>query len=107
VVRLVSVPVEGFRIAGGTVRLDGLTGARGGYARDMAAYIGDREIACRLTAADRYRCELDGFDLSEVVLRNGAGRATADAAPELVEAQWRAREENRGIWAMPVLIRGH
>ena len=84
-----------------------MSGARGGYARDLAAYIGDREIACRLTADDRYRCELDGWDLSEVVLRNGAGRSTPDAAPELVEAQRKAREERRGIWAMPVLIRGH
>ena len=95
------------RIAGGTVRLEGVSGARGGYARDLAADIGDREIACRLTADDRYRCELDGWDLSEVVLRNGAGRSTPDAAPELVEAQRKAREERRGIWAMPVLIRGH
>jgi penicillin-binding protein 1A len=95
------------RIAGGTVRLDGVAGVGGSHARDMAAYIGDREIACRLTAHDRYRCEADGWDLSEVVLRNGAGRATLDAAPELVEAQRKAREENLGIWAAPVLIRGH
>jgi membrane peptidoglycan carboxypeptidase len=95
------------RIAGRTVRLDGVTGAGGGYARDLAAYIGDREIACRLMADDRYRCEIGGWDLSEVVLRNGVGRATADAPPELVEAQRNAREENRGIWAAPVLIRGH
>jgi membrane peptidoglycan carboxypeptidase len=95
------------RIEGGTVRLAGVTGLGGAYARDLAAYIGDRGIACRLTSSERYRCEVDGFDLAELVLRNGAGRATAHAAPALVEAQRKARDEARGIWSTPVLIRGH
>ena len=87
------------RIADGKVRLEGVSGIGGVYARGMAEYIADREITCRPTDDDRYRCEVDGWDLSEVVLFNGGGRATADAAPELVEAERKARRERRGIWS--------
>jgi len=87
------------RIADRSVRLEGVSGVGGTYARGMAEYIADREIACRPTADDRYRCEVDGWDLSEVVLFNGGGRATADAAPELAEAERKARREGRGIWS--------
>ncbi|MGH6886135.1 MAG: penicillin-binding transpeptidase domain-containing protein, partial [Geminicoccales bacterium] len=95
------------RIAGGIVRLEGVSGVGGGSAQDLAAYLGDREITCRLTIDDRYRCALDGWDLSEIVLQNGGGHATPQAAPDLVEAQRKARSEGRGLWATPVLIRGH
>jgi membrane peptidoglycan carboxypeptidase len=87
------------RIADRTVRLEGVSGVGGAYARGMGEYIADREVACRPTADDRYRCEVDGWDLSEVVLFNGGGRVTADAAPELVEAERKARREGRGIWS--------
>jgi penicillin-binding protein 1A len=76
------------------------------YVRDVDSYIGDREIACRPTMAGHYRCQVDGYDLSEIVLLNGRGRAAPDAAPDLVEAERRARSEGRGVWATPVLIRG-
>ena len=76
-----------------------MSGVGGAYARGMGEYIADREVACRPTADDRYRCEVDGWDLSEVVLFNGGGRVTADAAPELVEAERKARREGRGIWS--------
>jgi penicillin-binding protein 1A len=95
------------RIAGGIVRLEGVSGVGGGYVQDLAAYIGDREITCRLTMDDRYRCAIDGWDLSAVVLQNGGGHVTPQAAPDLVEAQRKARSEGRGLWATPVLIRGH
>jgi membrane peptidoglycan carboxypeptidase len=95
------------RIAGGIVQLEGVSGVGGSYVQDLAAYIGDREITCRLTMDDRYRCALDGWDLSEIVLQNGGGHATPQAAPDLVEAQRKARSEGRGLWATPVLIRGH
>jgi endonuclease YncB( thermonuclease family) len=95
------------RVAGGIVRLDGVSGVGGGYVRDLAAYLGDREITCRLTMDDRYRCTIDGWDLSEIVLQNGGGHAAPQAAPDLVEAQRKARSQGRGLWATPVLIRGH
>jgi penicillin-binding protein 1A len=95
------------RVAGGIVELEGVSGVGGSYVRDLAAYIGDREITCRHTMDDRYRCEIDGWDLSEIVLLNGGGRATPQAAADLVEAQDKARSEGRGLWATPVLIRGY
>jgi membrane peptidoglycan carboxypeptidase len=95
------------RIGGGIVRLDGVDGVGGSYVRDLAAYIGDREITCRRALDLRYRCEIDDGDLSEIVLRNGGGRATPEAAPELIEAQSQARSEARGVWATPLLIRGY
>lgn len=88
------------RIADRTVLLQGVNGVGGTYARGLAEYIADREITCRPKAGDRYRCDVDGWDLSEVVLFNGGGRATTDAAPELVEAERKARREGRGIWSV-------
>ena len=94
------------RIAGRIVQLEGVMGIGAAYVRDVESYIGDREIACRPTMAGHYRCQVDGYDLSEIVLLNGRGRAAPDAAPDLVEAERRARSEGRGAWATPVLIRG-
>jgi endonuclease YncB( thermonuclease family) len=56
--------------------------------------------------AERYRCQVDGYDLAEIVLLNGRGRAAPNAAPDLVEAERHARSDGRGVWATPVLIRG-
>lgn len=87
------------RLSGRVVRLDGVVGQGGEAAREMASYIGDRLVTCRRVVADRYRCEVDGWDLSEVVLFNGGGRATADAPSDLIEAARKARLAKRGIWA--------
>jgi 1A family penicillin-binding protein len=95
------------RIADGTIRLAGVTGVGGSHAQDLAEYIGERAVLCRRTLDERYRCEIDGWDLAEIVLLNGRGRATPQAAPDLLEAQRKARDERRGVWATPVLIRGY
>ena len=95
------------RIAGGIVTLAGVTGAGGSHARDLADYIGEREVLCRRAIDQRYRCELDGWDLAEIVLLNGGGRVAPQAAADLQEAQRKARGEGRGVWATPVLIRGY
>ena len=50
---------------------------------------------------DRHRCQVDGYDLSEAVLYNGGGRATADATPEMKEAEAHARTERLGVWQKP------
>lgn len=55
-------------------------------------------VACRPAAGARYRCEVDGWDLSEVVIFNGGGRATATASAELIEAEHSARTAGRGLW---------
>jgi hypothetical protein len=86
-------------IAGRQVRLEGVHGLAGPPMQAMAAYIGGREVVCRQTESERYRCEVAGWDLSEVVLHNGGGRATATAPQDLIEAERRARTAGRGIWA--------
>jgi len=87
------------RIGRQLVRLEGVDGMSGAAARDMAEYIGGREVACRPTTGLRYRCEVDGWDLSEVVIFNGGGRASARASADLVEAEMSARNAGRGLWA--------
>jgi len=87
------------RIDGERVRLLGVDGVPGEAAQAMADYIGDREVQCRPSAGGRHRCEVDGWDLSEVVLFNGGGRATADAPAGYAKAERKARAERKGIWA--------
>lgn len=87
------------RIEGERVRLLGVDGVPGEAAQAMADYIGDREVQCRPSAGGRHRCEVDGWDLSEVVLFNGGGRATADAPAGYAKAERKARAERKGIWA--------
>jgi penicillin-binding protein 1A len=87
------------RLGGRIVRLEGVRGEGGRLAREMARYIGGREVVCEPTGADRFRCEVDGWDLSEAVLFNGGGRATPDARPDLRSAESRARALRQGLWA--------
>jgi endonuclease YncB( thermonuclease family) len=94
----VVVDTATLQIRGQTVRLLGVEGAGGRLAREMALYIGNRDIACEPAGAGRYRCRVDGYDLSEAVLFNGAGRAGPDAPPELQAAEQKARIARRGIW---------
>jgi endonuclease YncB( thermonuclease family) len=90
------------RIGGNLVRLFGVEWARGAQIEDLKRYLADREIACTPAArADRHRCQVDGRDLSEVVLYNGGGRATADATPELKAAEDHARAAGWGVWQKP------
>jgi membrane peptidoglycan carboxypeptidase len=94
------------RFADEIVQLEGVIGLGGGYVRDLAADISDREIVCRLATDGYARCRIDGRDLAEVVLLSGRGRAAPAATPELLQAQLRARSEGRGLWATPVIVRG-
>lgn len=88
-----------FRVDGITLRLEGVQGLGGRHATRMERYIAGREITCRPTVGDRHRCEVDGWDLSKVVLFNGGGRVTPDASAELVGAEAKARRERRGVWS--------
>ena len=65
----------------------------------MGDYIAGRDVTCRPATDDRYRCEVGGWDLSEVVLFNGGGRTTEDAPADYVRAEDKARRERRGVWA--------
>jgi 1A family penicillin-binding protein len=80
------------------VRLAGVEGERGEPARDMAAYLGGKEVVCTPSGA-AHRCEVGGYDLAEVVVWNGGARAAPDAAPALKSAEAAARAARRGIWA--------
>jgi penicillin-binding protein 1A len=87
------------RVDGQQVRLLGVVGKSGAPAQAMADYIGDRDVQCRASANGQHRCEVDGWDLSEVVLFNGGGRASPDAPAGYVRAERKARSERKGIWA--------
>jgi 1A family penicillin-binding protein len=86
------------KVRGRTVRLEGILGEGGAQAQGMADYIAGREVECVPSSAGRHRCEVDGWDLSEVVLFNGGGRATPDAPPDLRAAERKARAARKGIW---------
>jgi hypothetical protein len=68
---------------------------------ELAEYLRGREVTCLPTVhtAKAYRCEVQGQDLSKVVLFNGGGRATTDATPDLLAAQAYARGTKTGLWA--------
>jgi hypothetical protein len=87
------------RIGGAIVRLFGVEWARGAQTDDLNRYLAGRDVTCTPAARpDRHRCQVDGRDLSEVVLYNGGGRATADATPELKAAEDHARAAGWGVW---------
>ena len=86
-------------IQGQVVRLFGVEGARGRPARALARYLADQEAVCESVAsASVYRCRIGDRDLSELVLLNGGGQATADATPDLRAVEARARDARIGLW---------
>lgn len=96
------VDTSTLRIDGKLVRLFGVEWARGGQAEDLTRYIAGRQVVCTPAArSDKHRCQIDGRDLSEVVLYNGGGRATAEATPELKAAEAQARAAGFGMWQKP------
>ncbi|AWB23679.1 PBP1A family penicillin-binding protein [Methylobacterium currus] len=84
---------------GRTVRLIGVDGLSGRNARELGRYLRRRDVACAPAGEGGvYRCSLDGQDLSELILFNGGGRASADATPDLLAAEEQARSNRIGIW---------
>ncbi|WP_245442691.1 transglycosylase domain-containing protein [Methylobacterium terrae] len=87
------------RLDGQAVRLAGVEGQGGTYAREFRQYLRRREVTCQPAgAADLYRCRAGEQDLSEVVLFNGAGRAAPGASPDLQAAEANARARKAGVW---------
>jgi 1A family penicillin-binding protein len=86
------------RIGDRAVQLAGVVGMGGDYARDMEAFIAGRDVTCEPVTDGAHRCSVGGRDLSEVVLSNGGGRASADAPPALRGREAAARRGRLGIW---------
>jgi penicillin-binding protein 1A len=85
-------------VQGQVIRLVGVEGMTGRVARGLARFLRRREVICEPASAQAYRCRVDDQDLSELILFNGGGRATADAPAELRAAEERAREMRAGFW---------
>jgi 1A family penicillin-binding protein len=86
------------RLGGRVLRLAGIVGVPGEFVGAMSQWIAGREAVCEARDAATWRCRVDGRDLSELVLSNGGGRATTDAAPELRQAEQGARAQRLGVW---------
>jgi 1A family penicillin-binding protein len=85
-------------IGGRLVRLSGVVGASGDFLAGMAQWIAGRPAQCQAGSDASWRCRIEGRDLSELVLSNGGGRATAEAGPELRRAEAAARRQRLGVW---------
>ena len=86
-------------IRGALVRLEGLEGARGSMARQLARFLRRREVVCGPSETPGLqRCQIGSENLSEIILAAGGGRATPDAAPDLLAAEDQARSARLGVW---------
>jgi penicillin-binding protein 1A len=87
-------------IGGRRIQLEGVLGDGNRRAvRALARFLRRREVICEPGGApDRYRCNVDGQNLAEVILSNGGARATPEAPPELLAAEDEARSARAGIW---------
>jgi membrane peptidoglycan carboxypeptidase len=87
-------------IKGRTIQLEGILGDDDRRAvRLLARFLRRREVICEPSASpDRYRCNVNGRDLSEVILSNGGARAAPDAPADLLAAEEEARSARIGVW---------
>jgi penicillin-binding protein 1A len=100
-------------IQGQVVRLFGVEGVRGRPVRDFARFVADQEAVCEgVPSSSAYRCRVGDRDLSELVLLNGGGQASADATPDLRAVEARAQAARIGMWrrwrrgAVPMMGQG-
>jgi 1A family penicillin-binding protein len=86
-------------ISGARIRLEGVASESGTLARQLARFLRRREVVCAAVATpDLQRCEIDGENLSEIIIAAGGARATTDAPAELLAAEDQARSARLGIW---------
>jgi hypothetical protein len=88
-------------VDGKVVHLFGVEWVRGGGdPEDLSRYLRGREVVCQpVPGSEAFRCDVEGQDLSKVVIFNGGGRARPEATPELKAAEEHARAARRGVWA--------
>lgn len=84
-------------IDGRVVRLRGVSG-NDRFVEQMRQFLAGREIRCEPAGGDRHRCEVDGRDLSRVVIFNGGAVASGGATSDLTQAERSARAARRGMW---------
>lgn len=87
-------------VRGRKIQLEGVLGDDDRRSvRTLARFLRRREVICEPSGTpDHYRCNVDGQNLSQVILSNGGARATPDAAAELLAAEDEARSARLGIW---------
>ncbi len=87
-------------IRGRKIQLEGVQGDGDRAAmRALSRFLRRREVTCEPAGVpDRYRCTVDGQNLSGVILGNGGARAAPDAPAELLAAEDMARSARVGIW---------
>ena len=87
-------------IKGSTVRLLGVEGLDGRFARELGRFLRRRDITCEPTTGspELHRCQVDGQDLSTIIPAAGGARAAPDAPPEMVQAEDEARTSRAGLW---------
>jgi penicillin-binding protein 1A len=87
-------------IRGRKIQLEGILGDDDRRAlRSLARFLRRREVICEPSGSpDRHRCNVDGQDLSAVILSNGGARAAPDAPADLLAAEDEARSARLGIW---------
>lgn len=95
VVNMATLAIRGRRI-----QLEGILGDEDQRAvRALSRFLRRREVICEPSGApERFRCNVDGQNLSGVILSNGGARATPDASAELLAAEDEARSARLGIW---------
>jgi membrane peptidoglycan carboxypeptidase len=87
-------------VRGRKIQLEGILGDDDRRAvRALARFLRRREVICEPSdMPDRYRCSVDGQNLSQIILSAGGARATPDAPAELLASEDEARSARVGIW---------
>ncbi|HYE00874.1 MAG TPA: penicillin-binding protein, partial [Alphaproteobacteria bacterium] len=81
-----------------SIRLVGVEGGGTQVVQGLRDFIGGRRVRCQSPDGQRFRCQVGGQDLSQVVLYSGGARVLPDAPAHLVAAEQMARSAGRGIW---------
>ena len=89
-------------VEGMPAKLAGVEGLGGEYARQLGLFIENEAggmVTCHLVGA-AYSCKtLQGVDLAEAAVMNGAAKAAKGASARLRELETDARANRRGVWA--------
>lgn len=94
------ITTDTFVVAGTQIQLRGVIGEAAPYPEMLSQWLiaNGNQMNCEPDGA-RYRCVTPGgADVGNVVIFNGAGKATADAPADYQSAQEQARVGMKGVW---------